>query len=48
MKTLKQLVEELGSSDVSYKITAQDGQVMIAVDGLMHSLRKPTFGLSSM
>lgn len=48
MKTLKQLMDELAGSDASYKITAQEGHVMIAVDGLMHSLRKPTFGLSSM
>jgi len=48
MKTLKQLMEELAQSGASYKITAQDGEVMIAVDGLMHSLRKPTFGLQSM
>lgn len=47
MKTLKQLMEELEQSDASYKITAQDGEVRIAVDGLMHSLRKPTFGLAS-
>ncbi len=48
MKTLKQLMEELSQSDVSYKITAQDGEVRIAVDGLMHTLRKPSFGLMSM
>ncbi len=48
MKTLKQLMEELEQSDASYKISAQDGHVRIAVDGLMHSLRKPSFGLSSM
>ncbi len=48
MKTLKQLMDELAGSDASYKISAQEGHVMIAVDGLMHSLRTPSFGLSSM
>ncbi|GEM_PF-3555532 len=48
MKTLKQLMEELSESHASYKITSQDGQVRLAVDGLMHSLRKPSFGLGSM
>ncbi|MBI5225850.1 hypothetical protein HY994_01255 [Candidatus Micrarchaeota archaeon] len=48
MKTLKQLMDELGQTDASYKITAQDGEVRIAVDGLMHTLRKPSFGLASM
>lgn len=44
MKTLKQVVDELAESRSSYKFSVQNGKVKIAVDGLMHSLRKPFLG----
>lgn len=44
MTTLKEVFDELESSRSSYKFSVQNGNVQIAVDGLMHSLRKPFLG----
>ncbi len=44
MKTLGEVFEELSQSSSSYKFSVQSGRVTIAVDGLMHSLRRPFLG----